>query len=415
VITLKLPSHRPIPLGLPVLSSWLLAGFVGLLSGCGKAPEPNTAAPVVEPIIQGDALRFPPGHSQLALLAVTAAAPSKAINIDLPAKLVWNEERTQRIYPAFAGRISAINADVGTAIKPGSVLAQLASPDFGMAQADTAKAQVDVQFTQKTLARQKELFDAGIIARKDLEQAQADNARAIAERDRALARTKLYGADVGVNQQLALKSTLTGVVVERNLNPGQELRPDQSGPGVPALFVISDPTSLWVQIDARESEVATLRPGTVFELRIPALPGQKFEGTVTAVADFIDPSTRTIKVRGLVPNPERKLKAEMLASARIERTLGNGVMVPAQAAVLYGNKHRVFVQTEPGVFEPREVTLSYEGPQQVLVSSGLEVGEQVVSENTLLLARQIRAARDAAVIATPTAPAASDATKAVKP
>ena len=184
---------------------------------------------------------------------------------------------------------------------------------------------------------------------------------------------------------------ISGTVVERNLNPGQEVRPDQSGPGVPALFVVTDPTSLWVQIDARESEIGTLKIGSTFELVIPSLGGQKFEGRVTAAADYIDPATRTIKVRGVVANPNRLLKAEMLATARIERMLGSGVVVPSQAVSLIGSKHTVMVQTQPGVFESRDVTLGYQGPRETVVSSGLEAGEQVVSENMLLLARTFRA------------------------
>jgi membrane fusion protein, heavy metal efflux system len=163
---------------------------------------------------------------------------------------------------------------------------------------------------------------------------------------------------------------------------------------VPPLFVISDPTSLWVQIDARESDAGSLRPGASFELIVPALGGEKFTGRVSAAADFIDPTTRTIKVRGLIANPERKLKAEMLATARVQRSLGNGVLIPSQALSLQGEKHSVMVQVQPGVFEPREVTVGYEGPREVLVTGGLRAGEQVVSGNMLLLQRQYRLAQD---------------------
>ena len=413
------------PLFYLTLTASLLAGLAGCTETAQPAPEPPA------PILQGNQLRFAPGHPQLALLGIATAAPSKSVIVELPARLVWNEERTQRIYPAFAGRVMAIKADVGQPVKAGTVLAQLASPDFGIAQADTAKARADVRLTQKSLQRQRELFEAGIIARKDLEQAEAEAARSQAETQRADARTRLYGGAGGnVNQQLALLAGVNGVVVERNLNPGQELRPDQSGPGVPALFVVTDPTSLWVQIDARESEVGTLRPGAGFELVIPALPGQKFEGRVTAAADFIDPATRTIKVRGVVANPDRTLKAEMLATARIERMLGGGVVIPAQAVSLRRATHSVLVQVQPGVFETREVVLSYQGPREAVVSRGLEVGEQVVSENMLLLERTFRNTQNEArpagsseektpaaldvpaqnatkTIATPTAPATS--------
>ena len=365
---------------------------LALLAACTEAPAPAPEAPA--PILQGNQLRFAPGHPQLALLGIASAAPGMAITVELPAKLVWNEERTQRIYPAFAGRVMAIKADVGQQVKSGTLLAQLASPDFGMAQADTAKAQADVRLSQKSLQRQRELFEAGIIARKDLDQAEFDASRTQAESQRADARTRLYGGGGGnVNQQLALLASISGLVVERNLNPGQEVRPDQSGPGVPALFVVTDPTSLWVQIDARESEIGTLKIGSAFELVIPSLGGQKFEGKVTAAADFIDPATRTIKVRGVVANPNRLLKAEMLATARIERILGAGVVIPSQAVSLLGTKHTVMVQTQPGVFESREVGLSYQGPKETVVSRGLEAGEQVVTENMLLLVREFRIAQ----------------------
>ena len=127
---------------------------------------------------------------------------------------------------------------------------------------------------------------------------------------------------------------------------------------------------------------------------IPTLAGRKFEGKVIAASDFIDPATRTIKIRGAIANPDRVLKAEMLATAQIERTLSAGVVVPAAAITLRGVKHWLYVQSQPGVFEPREVSLGYQGPKEVVVSRGLEVGEQVVSENVLLLARLYRIAQD---------------------
>jgi membrane fusion protein, heavy metal efflux system len=363
------------------------------LLACTEAPPPKQETPA--PIVQGNQLRFPAGHPQLTLLTLTAAAPAKPIAIELPSKLVWNEERTQRIYPAFAGRVMAIKADVGQSVGIGTLLAQLASPDFGQAQSETAKAQADMHLTQKAQQRQRELFEAGIVAKKDLEQADADAARAQAEVERAQARTRLYGSATGVNQQLALSASINGVVVERNLNPGQEVRPDQSGPGVPALFVVTDPASLWIQIDARESEIGTVRPGAAFELVVPTLPGQKFEGRVITASDFIDPATRTIKIRGVIANPKRLLKAEMLATARFDRIFEAAqVVVPASAVMLRGSRHSVFVQTRTGEFEPREVELAYEGAKQVVIASGLQAGEQVVSDNALLLARLLRLAQD---------------------
>lgn len=369
------------------------------LAACQDKAEPVAAAPM--PIIQNDQLRYPAGHPQLPLLVSTPATTAKAIAVELPARLVWNEEKTQRIYPAFAGRVTHITADVGQSVGAGQVLAQLASPEFGAAQADTSRAVADATLARQALQRQRELFEAGVVARKDLEQAEADAARTQAEVARAQARTSLYGSASGVNQQLGLRSDIRGVVVERNLNPGQEVRPDGTSP---AMFVVSDPSTLWVQIDAQEADVGDLRPGVKVGLVVPTLSDQKFEATVQAVTDQIDPTTRTIKIRATVSNPKRLLKNEMLAKVRYERKVGSGLEVPATAVFLRGNQHYVFVQSQAGVFEPRDVTVSYEGPKQVLLSSGLKDGEQVVSQNGLLLARELRIAQEAAHAATQAKP-----------
>lgn len=365
-----------------------------LLAACNPPPAP--VAQVPEPIVQNSQVRFTPQHPQLALLGHSPAQAATNLAVDMPAKLVWNEEHTQRIYPALAGRVLSIHADVGQSVNPGTVLAQVASPEFGQAQSDTSKAQADARLTERQLQRQRELFGAGIVARKELEQAEADASRAQAELDRATARTKLYGGQGNVNQALALSAGLHGVVVERNINPGQELRPDLSGPGVPALFVVTDPNSLWIQIDAREAELAVASPGATFEINSPSLPGQRFTGTVVAVADYIDPLTRTLKIRGLVANPKRLLKAEMLVTARFERRFDQGVVVPASAVQLIGSKHTAFVMKQDGVFERREVQIVHEGPKNVIVSQGIAAGEEVVFENALLLARLLRIAEEEA-------------------
>ncbi|MDI9233032.1 efflux RND transporter periplasmic adaptor subunit [Limnohabitans lacus] len=370
-----------------------------LLGACQDKPEPVAAAPL--PIIQNKQLRYPAGHPQLPLLVSTAATKAQSIQIDLPAKLVWNEEKTQRVYPAFAGRVTRISADVGQTVKAGQVLAELASPEFGAAQADTSRAQADATLAKLALQRQRELFEAGVVARKDLEQAEAEAARSQAEVARAQARTSLYGSGTGVNMQLGLRSDMAGVVVERNLNPGQEVRPDSAAT---PLFVVSDPSVLWVSIDAQEGDLKDLRPGAKVSLNVANGPEQSMTATISAVTDQIDPSTRTIKIRATVANPQRWLKNEMLAKVRYQRQVDNSIEVPASAVFLRGNQHYVFVQSQAGVFEPRDVKVAYEGAQRVLLSEGLQEGEQVVSQNGLLLARELRIAQEAAHAAEPSKP-----------
>jgi cobalt-zinc-cadmium efflux system membrane fusion protein len=367
---------------------------LSLLAACQEAPAPVVAAS--QPILQNNQIRYPADHPQLALLSTEKVATAHQQPVELPAKLVWNEERTQRIYPAFSGRVAGIHVDLGQSVQVGTRLALLSSPEFGMAQADAARAQADLTLAQKQLNRQQELFEAGVLARKELEQAQADETRAQAEWARANSRVRLYSTNSGVDQSLALTSGVHGLVVERNINPGQELRADQSGPGIAPLFVITDPQNLWVQIDARELDLPSLKPGRDILIKVPSLPETSFKAQVHAVADYIDPSTRTIKVRAVVPNPQRLLKGEMLATAHFARSFTGALVVPASAVFLRGTQHMVFVQSAPGVFEPRSIVVLYESPKDVVVSEGLQIGERVVVQNGLLLARELRNAQDEA-------------------
>jgi cobalt-zinc-cadmium efflux system membrane fusion protein len=371
---------------------------IAVLAYALLSPSPPAKPPTTpDPIVQGEQLRFPAGHPQIALLSTVAAKTAESITIERPARLVWNEERTQRIYPAFAGRVLSLNADIGQSVNAGQVLATLASPEFGAAQADTAKAMADAQVADRALTRHQTLFAADVISRKELDSTEAEALRARAELARAQARTRMYGSAQNVNQQLGLAATVKGVVVERNLSAGQEVRPDQGGPSNPALFVVSDPSVLWVQIDAREADIASLKPGTLISLTLPNYPDQSFAAKIAATGDFIDSATRAIKVRAVVDNTQRLLKAEMLGTARIQRKLAAGVLVPSSAVQLRGNQHWAYVQIEAGVYEPRRVKLGYEGIQEVLVVQGLQADDLVVKDNSLLLAREFRIAQDNAL------------------
>jgi len=358
-----------------------------------------------QPIVQNNQLRFPAGNPQLSLLSTSEVKQADVIVIDLPARIVWDEQKTQRIFPAFSGRVKQILADVGQVVSEGTLLAQVASPEFGAAQADTARAMADAQVANKNYARQKELYSAGVSSLKDFEQAEADALRAKAEVDRAQARTALYGSGQSVNQQLGIRASLSGMVVERNVNPDQEIRPDQFGPNSPALFVVTDPKSLWVLIDVRETDIQYIKVGMKMSIKTPSLMDQTFEATIRAIADAIDPMTRTIKVRASIENPQRILKNEMLATASFQRNFKNNLNVPASAVFLKGSDHIVFVEIEPGVFQSKKVSLLFENKKDVIIDGGLNMGEKVVIQNGLLLAKELLNAQEDAQQAPMTVPA----------
>lgn len=357
------------------------------LAACGEKPA-APAAP--KPQVTGNVISFPAGSPQLAVLTAAPIADASQTPLELTARLTWDENRTVRVYPPFGGRVARIAAQAGDQVKAGQALAYIASPDFGQAQADAGKAAADFALAEKNMARIKELFDNGVAPRKDLAQAEADHARARSELARAQARIGLYGGGSSVDQTLPLKSALAGTVVERNINPGQELRADQGGAA--ALFVVTDPSRLWVQIDAREEDLPALKKGATFKVKSDHVPGQEFEARLDTVADFIDPATRTIKARGSLDNSARKLKAEMLVTAQFAASGVSAVQVPARAVVFTEGKHYAFLEKGGGKFERVAVTTGAERKGQLAVTAGLAAGQRIVTEGVLLLQQVFRGA-----------------------
>ncbi|MBI4740478.1 MAG: efflux RND transporter periplasmic adaptor subunit [Betaproteobacteria bacterium] len=375
-------NHRTIPV-------ILLIG--GLLAACGQGVEEKKEAP---PVVDGERVTFAEPEKAAASLKTETVGMDQGAVLRLPGRLVWDEDRTVRVFPQLAGRVVRLHADVGSPVKAGVPLATLSSPDFGQALADLKKAEADARLARQALERNRELLAAGVIAQKDAQQAEADHARAAAEAGRAASRLKLLGyagtsTDNGVDQTYTLSSPLAGIVVERNLNPGQELRSDQIAL---APFVVTDPTSLWIQLDASESDLAGVRQGEAFQLEITQYPGERFAGRIARVADFVDPVARTIKVRGVVPNPGRRLKGEMFATALIALPPSRHLRVDAKAVFLIGGQRFVFVEESPGRYARRRVETRSEAAGRVEVASGLAAGEKVVVEGNLNLLKFFKAA-----------------------
>jgi cobalt-zinc-cadmium efflux system membrane fusion protein len=363
----------------------LLALF--LLTGCG-AKSQAPAEP--RPAVSGDSITFPHGSPAVERLAVEKVQAPVDRDLILPGRLTWDEDRTVRVFPPFAGRVTRVVAKIGDRVRAGEPLLEMVSPDFGQAQADARKAQADLALATKTLERQRELSAAGIVSGKDLQQAETDHARARAEADRALGRIASYGHGAESSSSFVLRSPVAGTIVERNLNPGQELRPDQ--PGNP-LFVVTDPTHLWLTLDASEADLRYLASGMPLVITSNQFPEDAFGGTLRQLSDFVDPVSRTIKLRGEVPNANRALKAEMFVSARLRVPRAQEPTVDARAVYLTGVRHYVFVRSGGNMFTRRPVRVGGDVNGRVPVQAGLREGEEVVIAGNLFLDQILNSAR----------------------
>ena len=357
-----------------------------LLTACSSHSEETAEK---KPTVEGNAIVFPPKNAVAQRLATDKVQAPMERTLQLPGRLVWDEERTVRVFPPFAGRVVRLIAKPGDKVTTGQPLAEMASPDFGQAQADARKSRADLALAQKTLERQRELASHGVAAAKDVQQAEADEARARAEADRAMQRLQNYGHSETGGANFVLRSPVTGTVVERTLNPGQEVRPDQ--PGAP-LFVVTDPTRLWVQLDANEADVRDLKAGMPLVITSNQFPEDAFAGELRQLSDFVDPSTRTVKLRGEVPNPSHQLRAEMFVTARWMLPPGEYPSVDARAVYLSGVRRFAFVREAPDRYVRRPVRVSPEVDGRMQVYSGLKQGEDVVVTGMLFLEQIIASA-----------------------
>jgi cobalt-zinc-cadmium efflux system membrane fusion protein len=364
-------------------SSIVLLAACAVLFGCDAG---GGKGPAGRPTVEGDRLVFPPDSAQLGAIVTDVAKPAGANVLRLPGRLAWDEDKTVRIFPAFAGRVVKIFVKPGDTVKAGQTLAQLASPDFGQAQADARKAASDFALTQKNLARVQELVAGGVAPQRDLQAAESEYARAQAELARASGRVQLYGSTAqSVDQTFALKSPIAGTVVERSINPGQELRSDlMLGNGAP-MFVITDPSRVWLFLDATERDLRLLRSGETLALRTDAYPQETFPAVIEAISHSVDPQTRTIKVRGSLANPHDRLKGEMFVTAELETAPAAGIVVPAKAVFLQGTRHFVFVEEERGRYAHVEVQIGSESGGALVVTEGLREGQRVVVDGNLFL------------------------------
>jgi len=367
-----------------------IAAAAFALAACSKEAPPQ---PAPEPRIEGESIVFPiPDKAPQLATKVISYEPMPAVRLN--GRLVWDEDHTVRIYSPFAGRVARILVQPGASVRKGQVLAVLGSPEFGQAQADARRAETDVRLSETNLQRLKELESHGVAPRKDLQTAEAEYARAKAELDRTRGRVRLYSTNISsIDQSFSIASPIDGVVVEKNINPGQELRPDQNTSGAPPVFLITDPTHLWAMLDASEKDLGKVQLGKPVAIRSPVFPDTQFPARIVNVSDFLDPATRTVKVRATLDNPDRRLKAEMFVTAELQAPQGERMLVPAKATYFQTGKHYVFTQEGPGQYLRRQVRVGEEHDGSVTILEGLQPGQRIVTEDALMLQQMLQPRR----------------------
>lgn len=305
-------------------------------------------------------------------------------------------DRQARIGSRITGRIVALKAGIGDRVRRGQTLGVIDSPELGRAYADYLAALAGARVTREAADRERALFEKRISAERDWREAEAAAIRARAEKEAAENRLHALGVtDAELPRQVEghygstmnVTSPLGGLVVERSATLGQIAEPSQP------LFVVMDLREVWLLVDVYEQDLSQVKAGQRVTVKVAAIPGREFRGTVQNVGAIIDAKTRTVKVRVVLPNPGGELKPGMFATAALEETVGERrerLFVPAAAAQRDGSRTIVFVARGENEFEPRAVKLGNPGGEWLEIVDGVSDGETVVTRGSFALKSEMK-------------------------
>jgi len=288
-------------------------------------------------------------------------------------RVVYDERRVDHVHTKIQGWIERLFVEYeGELVKRGQPLLEIYSPELVSTQEELLLAAryrdstrgspfEDVSRGGEDLflatRRRLELWD---ISKRDIERL-------------------LETGDVRKN--LTLYAPTEGVVTHLMVRKGMEVGPNNN------LYTIADLSRVWLYADVYEYELPWVKADQDAVIDLSYLPGRTFEGKVTYVYPFLDPKTRTARVRVELDNPDLILKPEMFANVTIEtETHTNVLAVPEEAVIRSGRRSLAVVAIGEGRFAPREVTLGIDsGAGWVEIRDGLAEGDQVVTSGQFLI------------------------------
>jgi membrane fusion protein, heavy metal efflux system len=361
------------------LSGLLVMAMVTACSDSAEKPKPQPQPP----ILPGEVYLAPDSPKKAYVKTASLSLTQHPLLEPLVGKIGYNESVTSRISSPVAGRVIGIPLALGTQVQTGSILLELDSPDVAAAEADYAKAQADLTLANKSLNRQRELYAGKVSSQKDLERAQDDFNLTRSDVQRAQDRLKNLHINPGKSDgRFALRSPVPGVVVERNVNPGMEVRPDYNTP----LFVVSNIKKLTLLMEVFEVNLSKIRLGQKLSISVPAYPGELFPATVQYIGQVLDEKTRTIQVRCDLPNADSRLLPGMYATITVDSDTSDLAMViPLTAVFTEGDADFVFIALDDNHYQQRPVEIGLRLKDKAVVTGGLKPGEQLVTEGALTL------------------------------
>ncbi len=295
------------------------------------------------------------------------------------------------IYARASGYILTRNVDIGSRVKKGDVLVTITAPEIEhqIAQAEATLAQNHATLQQAqanrdlagvTWGRDKPLVHQGWVT---LQQGDVDRLTLAAQQAAvavADANIKAQQAQIRVLRQTEIYQTVVapfdGHITQRNVDIGSLVQAD-ANTGTD-MFTLMNDDVLRIQLYVPQDQAFGVAPGVEAVIRVPEMPGREFHGTVTRIADALQPGTRTLLTEVDVPNPDHALPAGVYCTVELKIPRKTpSLIVQAGAIVFNSNGLSVWV-VEDGVAHIHPVTVARDFGTTVEVSAGVKDGDQVI-------------------------------------
>jgi membrane fusion protein, heavy metal efflux system len=382
---------------LPRSSSWrrwyLLAGAVllpiailAVVRRSSDRPAAIAAAPAV--LMEGSRIRFSEEFAtRHHITSVKATDSELSPTIQVMGTVRYDVRKFAAIGARSAGRVRRVLKIMGDEVRPGEILADIESVDLGQAQAAAEALRAKELAAAANLEREQRLAEAKVTALREAEAAKAEHQALRAERRAAEKAVAALGAkvesEVGI---LPLRSPIAGRVIMAKASRGQTVEPSDT------LFEVADLSTVWVELMVFERDLDRVREGDEVEILPAAASKESLHGTLSHVADLVDPTTRSAIARVDVDNRKGWLRPGQSTSARIRtRALAAArtVTVPKASVTFIDGKSTVLVLVAPGLVEPRHLELGPDDGEHVVVRQGLRAGESVIAGGLFALKSEI--------------------------
>jgi len=384
-----------------------------LASGCGRS---ETGEPPPDGTAGAAASRADARDGTVQVTAalqqkwgITTAEPQQtavAASVSLPGVLRLNERQTAQVSSLLEGQVVSLGAELGAAVRTGQVLATIHAPALAQAKTLFLQAAARAELTAREWERarilvQQEAIDQKEAGRRKGDFEQARTEAAVAESslhsfgldqaaiDALLRRARQPGEGV-LHDELAdpylqLTAPVTGRVIARDVIAGQHVLPDR------ALFIVSDLSTLWAELDAREPDLPFLAAGQRVRLRTSVYADRTWDGRILHVGDVVDEKSRTVKVRVEVPNTGLLLKPNMFVQGEVAGAVGTRevLTVPADALQTINGEPVVFVRIAPDRFAVRPVEPGERAGDRRVIVKGLDGTERVVVAGAFTLKAEL--------------------------